>query len=509
VTPEQAAREICDEIAACALDPLRFVQFAYPWGTGDLAGETGPRDWQTDGLRDIGARLAAGYAPGEALMPVLMAVASGHGIGKSTFLAWMADWAMSTCVDCKVVLTANTGDQLRTKTMPEIVKWFQLSINRDWFDVTATSITSRMPGHDRSWRMDAVTWSENRLAAFAGLHNKGKRIVLLFDEASGIADPVWEVAQGALTDVDTEIVWIAFGQPAEVTGAFFKAITEQKDVWKALQIDSRTVPGTNLKLFEQWAKMYGEDSDFFRVRVRGVFPRSGSNQFIPTELVADAMSPDREAVGFLTDPMIMGVDVARNDGGGDQTVLRFRKGRDARTHKPVKLRTRDTMLIAATVAEWARKLNCDAVFIDGGGVGGGVVDRCRQIGVYGVIEVQFGAAADRITFDDTRPAYFNKRAEMWGNCREWLNGGALDDDPELRAQLGGVNYTFQLKDGRDAILLEPKAAVKLRTGSSPDDADALVLTFAYPVMPRANAGGFAMGGRASVTEHDPFKGMHG
>ena len=494
------ATEFEDDIGAFTLDPLGFVLYAYPWGEGELLGATGPRDWQREALNEIGARLRAGYEPGAALMPVLMARASGHGIGKSALVAWIAHWAVSTCKDARVVITANTQAQLTTKTWPELAKWFRLAINRDWFDVQATSIQSINPLHAKTWRIDAVTWSLTNLEAFAGLHNKGKRIVLLFDEGSGIDNQVWEVAEGALTDEDTEIVWGAFGNPTEPSGRFAECFGRQRYRWLGRQIDSRTVPGTNKALHAQWAQLYGEDSDFFRVRVRGMFPRSGSMQFIPTGDVDAAC--EREAVGLLTDPLIIGVDVARF--GDDQSVICIRKGRDARTHPMIKFRGIDTMALAGRVAEEYHRLRADAVFVDGGGVGGGVIDRLRQLRVP-VFEVQFGARADRVTMGDERPAYANKRAEMWGNMREWLKGGAIPDDPELRQELTGPQDTFAIKDGRDAIQLERKADMKLRGLASPDSADGLALTFAYPVSSGAAA---TMGGYHRATPqrqvYDPF-----
>lgn len=495
--------EIASDMGGMTHDPLGYVLYAYPWGSGELTGEAGPRDWQRDVLRDIGDRLAAGYDHGGAIMPVLKAISSGHGIGKSALIAWLDSWARDTCEDTKVLITANTGDQLKTKTWPEIAKWHRMSITRHWWTLQGLTIVSRAPGHSQTWRTDAVTWSEDRTQAFAGLHNKGKRIVLLMDEASGIADKVWEVAEGALTDADTEIVWIAFGNPTEPMGSFQRCFGAQRERWHGQQIDSRTVPGTNHALFEEWVALYGEDSDFVRVRVRGMFPRSGETQFIGTDLADGARS--REAVAYLSDALVIGVDVARSDGAGDKTVIYFRKGRDGRAHPPIKLRSRDTMIIAARVADEASRYRADAVFVDGGGVGGGVVDRCRQIGVVGLIEVQFGAAADRITFDETRPAYANKRAEMWGNMRDWLKGGAIVNDPELIEELTGPRFSYVIRDGRDAILLEPKAGMKLRGLSSPDIGDALALTFAYPVNPRANAGRAGAGAEPRViTDYDPF-----
>ena len=104
-----------------------------------------------------------------------MAVASGHGIGKSALVAWIILWAMSTFTDARGIVTANTEGQLRTKTWPELAKWLALCTNRHWFTYTATSLHSSQPGHDKTWRVDAITWSENNTEAIAGLHNKGKR----------------------------------------------------------------------------------------------------------------------------------------------------------------------------------------------------------------------------------------------------------------------------------------------------------------------------------------------
>jgi hypothetical protein len=381
----------------------------------------------------------------------------------------------------RVVVTANTETQLRTKTWPELSKWSRLAINRHWFRTQATSIATVDPAHERLWRADAIPWSEVNTEAFAGLHNQGRRIVLIFDEASAVADKIWEVSEGALTDADTEILWFAFGNPTRNTGRFRECFGRLLHRWNCGHIDSRDVEGTNKEQIAKWVEDYGEDSDFVRVRVRGIFPRAGTMQFISSELVDQAMAKDRDPPFSIMNPLIMGVDVARF--GDDRSVIRFRRGRDARTIPPIKLRGVDTMTLAARIADEAARHRPDAIFIDEGGVGGGVVDRCHYLKLP-VTGVQFGAKADRAMVGrDGAIAYANKRAEMWGNMREWLSGGALDDDKELRADLIGVEYGYAIRDGRDAIILERKDDMKKRGLASPDDGDALALTFAYPVAP--------------------------
>ena len=216
LSPEE---QLIDDIASFTHDPLGYALYAFPWGEDgtELAHASGPRQWQADAFREIRDHL---QNPATRHQPLMLARASGHGIGKSAFISMLINWGMSTCEDCKVVVTANTDNQLRTKTWPEIIKWSNLAITKEWFTCTATAMYSNDPGHDKRWRADAIPWSEHNTEAFAGLHNERKRIIVVFDEASNIADLVWEVAEGALTDEDTEIIWVAFGNPTRNTGRF-------------------------------------------------------------------------------------------------------------------------------------------------------------------------------------------------------------------------------------------------------------------------------------------------
>jgi hypothetical protein len=144
---------------------------------------------------------------------IQIARASGHGIGKSALVAWIILWAISTFEDTKGVVTANTENQLKTKTWAEVSKWHRMFIARDLFKMTATALFANDPLHERTWRIDMVPWSERNTEAFAGLHNQGKRILVIFDEGSAIPDLIWEVTEGALTDQDTQIIWMAVRQP--------------------------------------------------------------------------------------------------------------------------------------------------------------------------------------------------------------------------------------------------------------------------------------------------------
>jgi hypothetical protein len=407
-------------------------------------------------------------APDTRGQPCMVAVASGHGIGKSALVSMFIHWALSTCEDTKVIVTANTGTQLATKTVPEIHKWFRLAINAHWWEMKATSITVRDEAHKQLWRADAIPWSENNTEAFAGLHNKGKRILLIFDEASAIAESVWQVAEGALTDEDTEIIWLAFGNPTQNTGRFRECFGRFKHRWKTFQIDSRNVEGTNKAQIEKWIADYGEDSDFVRVRVRGEFPRAGSSQFIPADVVSSCRKYVAEAYQGL--PKILSVDVARF--GDDQTVVGYRQGRKSAIL--AKYRGMDTVQVAERVIEFMERENPDATVIDSDGIGAGVVDQINFRG-FGrrLFEFHGGQSADDAA------AYFNSRAEVWGRMREWLMAGAeIPDDPELEADLTGPEYGFSNKQ---QIQLERKDDMKKRGLSSPDCGDMLAMTFSVKV----------------------------
>ena len=304
--------------------------YAFPWGRPGtaLANESGPEPWQREVLQKLGAALHRRDKTSDEA--VRQAVASGHGVGKSALVAWIILWALSTLRDTRGVVTANTEGQLRTKTWPELAKWHALAVNKHWFTYTATSLFySERPGHERTWRVDAITWSENNTEAIAGLHNKGRRAFALFDEASSIADGVWETIEGALTDAGTELFWLAFGNPTRTTGRFRECFAGGRFAhrWQPQQIDSRSVSMTNKAQIATWVHDYGEDSDFVRVRVKGEFPRSGTMQFIDSERVQHAV--ERELFKDPTAALVMGVDIARQ--GEDQTVIRFRRGLDARS----------------------------------------------------------------------------------------------------------------------------------------------------------------------------------
>ena len=463
--------ELIEELAKYSNDPLGFVLFAFPWGEpGELAKFSGPEAWQITLLEDIRKGLLT------VDQAIRIARVSGHGIGKSAVVSWLILWGMSTVEDTIGVVTANTENQLKTKTWVQLAKWFRLFIGRELFEFTATKLCSIDPEHAHTWRFDMVPWSERNTEAFAGLHNQGKRIMLIFDEASAIPDAIWEVAEGALTDEDTQIIWAVFGNPTRNTGRFRACFPGGKFAhrWKSACIDSRSVSFTNKGQFAEWVRDYGEDSDFVRIRVRGVFPRNDESSFISYEAAQEAVG---RAVEPSMEPVVLGVDVGRF--GNDPSVIFPRKGRDASSRKVHVLYGVDTMTLASRVADVFTQMRAVIVFVDEGGVGGGVVDRLRQLRVP-VVGVDFGSKPETGDPNDGTK-YANRRAEIWGRMRSWVKTGSLPDkipglvDSSIVTELSGPLYSL---NSHDEIRLERKDAMRMRGLPSPNAADALALTFA-------------------------------
>lgn len=446
--------ELADQIGEFYGDPLGFVLYAYPWGQPGTILEDfkGPDGWQVDVLRDIRDGVPLNQA-------IMEAVSSGHGVGKTALVSWVIQWFMSTRPHPQVVVTANTETQLTTKTWRELSKWHKLMINKDWFTWTATKFYQ--VENPETWFAAAIPWSMDRSEAFAGTHEKD--VLMIFDEASAIPDIIWETAEGAMTTPGA--IWVAFGNPTKNTGRFKECWGKFKHRWKTYQVDSRTAAMAEKGQIQKWIEDYGEDSDFVRVRVRGIFPRSGSKQFIGQDIVDAAVR--YRAEGFEVFPKILGVDVARH--GDAQTVILLRQGR--KCFPANKYRGLDTMETAARVSEKINEEEPDYVFVDGAGVGGGVVDRLRQLGHRNIIEVNGGGSPN----DKGRFKY--SRDEMWGLMKDWLKDGAeLPSDNELLYDITGPEYEYTRNM---QVILESKDSMKKRGLASPDSADALALTFAH------------------------------
>lgn len=462
--------EIAELLAEFTYDPLGCVLAAFPWGEGELVNEPGPRQWQCDELEQIASHLGN---PLTRYTPYYSATVSGNGPGKSALVAFITKWALATCNDCRVIITANTGAQLATKTQPEVSKWFRMAIDRDAWEVGATQIRSTDPLHRDTWRADFNTWNEANPEAIGGLHNKGKRIVVIFDEASAIPRVIWDYIKGAMTDADTEILWFVFGNGTLNEGSFYECFHKNAHLWHHRSIDTRTIQGTNKEEIQKWLEEDGEDSDWFRVHVKGLFPRQSELQFI-SHAVVDAARKYR-AVGYESQPKVLAADIARF--GGAENVIGMRQGR--KYQELESFRRQDTNYTTQRIIDHINTERPDAVVIDANGIGGAVVDSLRSLG-YEVIGFDSSAQA----YDSRK--YGNRRAEIWAKTKFWLEAGAsIPDDEKLAHQIAAPHFYY--KQGQvqhNALMIERKEDMARRGEASPDHADTLCLTHAVDPAPK-------------------------
>jgi hypothetical protein len=472
--------QLADACAEYYADPLGFVLAMYPWqepGTF-LEHHAGPDVWQEDFLIRLGNHVKErGFDGTAAVDPIKMAVSKGHGVGGSALAAWVVDWIMSTRPHCQGTVTANTTTQLQTKTWAAVQRWTKACKTGHWF-VCNNDRMYRI-GFRESWFCSPQTCDEKNSEAFAGQHAADSTSFYINDEDSNVPDVVHEVEEGGMTD--GEPMQFLFGNPTRSQGKFYEAVFgKMRHRYDAIVVDSRTARFANHKLHDQWIKDYGEDSDFVRVRVLGLPPSASDLQYIGSDLVRAAGK--RDVTLFGDEALIVGVDIAR--GGDDNAVIWFRKGTDARTIPPIIIpgeQVRDSMRLVTVCADVLETYRPQMMIVDATGIGGPVGDRLRQMDYDNVFDCQFGG-------ESPDPQCANMRAYIWKKTREWLKIGCIPGgmDPvavRLETDLTGPGYYH---DKRDKIVLESKEDMKDRGMDSPDYADALAVTFAYSVPPKAS-----------------------
>ena len=292
--------------------------------------------------------------------------------------------------------------------------------------------------------------------------------MLVLDEASGIPDQIWQVAAGFFTEPVPDRYWMVFSNPRRNSGYFFECFNAKRDFWRTKNIDARSVEGTDQAVYRQIMEEYGEDSPQFRVEVVGEFPLADDDQFIPARFVDEAMK--RPRYNDETAPIVIGIDPARS--GMDSTVIAIRQGRDLLEIR--RYSNQDTMATVGCIIEAIEEFKPTLTVIDEGGLGYGILDRLNEQR-YKVRGVNFAWASK------TPVMYLNKRAELWGAMRDWVKNAHLPMDRRLKADLTGVQ---QKMTSSGAIQLESKKDMRARGLASPDAADAIAVTFAFPVARR-------------------------
>ena len=459
-------------------NPYNFVMYAFSWGVKDtpLENFTGPRKWQEKILKDIALHIQRNETID---LPEMfrLAVASGRGIGKSALVSWIILWVLSTRLGATVIVTANTEQQLRSRTWAELGKWVTLSVNSHWWEKTATAIrpakwfderlTNDLKIDTGYYYAQAQLWSEENPDAFAGIHSS-YGVCLIMDEASGIPTPIYSVSEGFFTEPTKDRYWFTFSNPRRNTGPFFDSFHSKRSFWQNEQIDSRTVEGTDQKLFHSMLEQYGEESTVAKVEVLGEFPNYDDDTVIPLDLCRSAQA--RDVAVTVNEPLVWGVDVARL--GGDNSALCKRQGNTV-----LEIKTYNSMDLMALCGALKNEYDDQTtmtrpaeILIDVIGLGAGVVDRLTELDMP-VRGINVGEAPS------SKKNYLNLRAELWFQIKDWLSARdcKLPADDELVAELVSPIYKY---NSAGKIKLESKEEMKKRGIKSPDKADALALTFA-------------------------------
>ncbi len=394
-----------------------------------------------------------------------LAIRSGHGVGKTALEAWLMLWFGITHADAKIPATAPTSHQLVDLLWGEAAKWHRALGER--LPAIADAIAIRADRIDfRPWRSTAYarTGRRDQPEALQGFH--ADSLLFLIDEASGVHDAVFEVAEGAMSTSGALVVMA--GNPTRGDGYFHRAFTADRARWWTRRVPCAESGRVTKDYVGGMAASYGADSNIYRVRVLGEFPRAEDDRVIALDLAESAVMRDVEPVA---DRALWGIDVARY--GDDATALAKRVANTV--PEPVKTwRGKDTMQVVGLIREeWGKAGPAGRpaeILIDAIGIGAGVADRLREMGLPArAINVAEAPAA--------RERYLRLRDELWFQARAWLEARdcRLPADEALVGELTSPRYTVE-SSGK--LRVESKAELKRRGLRSPDRADAFCLTFA-------------------------------
>lgn len=467
LTPKDFAKKYFD-------DPLGFVMAEWPWGEkdGPLAHSEGPDELQTEFLVDLGKEIKLRNFDGKnPVAPVRMSISSGHGVGKTSMLAWITWFILVTRPNSIGTVTAGTFQQLEERTWADICFWGRMAKHGYLFNVMKTGIAHKDPKMAPRWKVNPKTSAKERAQAFAGQHAATSSSFFIFDESSEIYDEIWTPCYAGTTD--GEPFMICAGQMIKNTGEFYNVTFGDKaERWNTRVWDSRKSRFASKELIAEWVDEYGEDSDWVRVRVKGLPPRISSLQFIPQGLVGEARKRDHKPLD--DEALIVGFDAA--NGGLAKFVFAFRRGLDAKSIPPIILpgdTPRDVVIATAAqiLSDKSHGRRVTAMFGDQA-YGSVILARLQGLGFTQTFEVNFGGASPD-------KHYYNHRAYVWGMMKNWLDMGAIPDEEKLAQQFSSPGF----HDRNGKIVLESKEAMAKRRISSPDYADALACTFSRKVGP--------------------------
>jgi len=395
-------------------------------------------------------------------------IKSGHGVGKSACASWAMIWHLLTKYPQKTVVTAPTVSQLHDALGTECKRWINELPDAFQSQIEVLSEQIRLKGAPSesfiSFRVSRVETPE----ALAGIHSE--HVLLVVDEASGVPEQIYEASGGSMSG--SSATTLLLGNPVRSSGFFHSTHTRLSKYWKTTTVSCIDSERVTDDYIEDMKIRYGEDTNPWRVRVLGEFPFEDEDTIVPRDLIEASINRD---VKVIEGPVVMGVDIARR--GGDSSAICVRQNNHIIGNGVMTKKGFDLMQVVGWIREEIENvkksgIEVSEVLIDSIGLGAGVVDRLLEEGI-DVRGVNVGESSSIST------EFWNLRAELWWKCREWFakKDVLIPRDERLVEELASVR---RLWPSNGKLQVEPKDQTRQRLGrnTSPDAADALILTFA-------------------------------
>lgn len=415
-------------------------------------------------------------------------VRAGHGVGKTTTEAWIIIWSLLFLRPCKIPITANSQDQLRDVVWAEVALWHRElpQFLKDMIDVQAEKISIKADPEGAF--AVARTARPEKPEALQGFHSDN--LVFVIEEASGIEEVIFQVASGALSSEDS---WVfMFANPTRTSGYFYNSHKgPSRHTWRRFHVPCSHSSRVKPSYAEEIARDYGENSNVYKVRVLGDFPISEDNAVIALGLVEQAIDRD---VSPADVGVVWGLDVARF--GDDTTCLAKRRGNILLEPTKEWMKTDLMQTVGRIVREYHEtplEKRPGAINVDVIGLGAGVVDRLKELG----LPVRGINVGESPATEDGR--FMRLRDELWWRAREWFHSldCCIPNDEGLIDELVAPTYKYE---STGKIKVESKDDMKKRGVKSPNRADAFCLTL---------AGGDLIGlvhrPQTAVVAYDPFE----
>jgi hypothetical protein len=395
-------------------------------------------------------------------------VKSATSTGKTAALVWLSMYFMTCYPYTKVIVTAPTSGQLHRAFRSEWLTWHSTmnSAFAEFYEIMATQM--HIKGKKGIQFIDLVTGTAENKESFAGIHSKKGKTIIIVDEASALPDEIFDTLYGTLSSGDTAFILVS--NPVRNSGKFYELFQQRAadpdalSNWTLMTFTSYDSPNVGEEWIKETIEYYGEESDFVKMRIWGEFPVVSNAQFFPSDLINDAKDRNLSEKEYYHYDRVLGVDVARF--GDDSSVIVDRQG--PKIHSIECYNGVDTATFSSYILNKYHKGRYAAIFVDGIGVGAGVVDQLAKFNLPVVDVVVSSKSTDPKT-------YFDLRAQVYGEMKNWLSTADLPPDRELLRQLPAIYYSYNNKLQQ---YIESKKEMKKREGYSPDIIDAIAYSFA-------------------------------